>query len=120
MFGLPPLSTRSLSLRAHPLGMRTAGLVGAAMLFATLGGAQEKLSAPATPPQENKPAEFVGSTTCQGCHEDIFNGFQKNPHQVVETDKKRGWIPKPARAATGRAASTPNRCPQPISNNPPN
>jgi len=91
MFGLPPLSTRSLSLRAHPLGMRTAGLVGAAMLFATLGGAQEKLSAPATPPQENKPAEFVGSTTCQGCHEDIFNGFQKNPHQAVEKDKKRGF-----------------------------
>ena len=45
MFGLPLLSTRSQSLRTHPLGMRTAGLVGAAMLFATLGSAQEKLSA---------------------------------------------------------------------------
>lgn len=61
-------------------------------------GAQEKPGAPAQPaasaetkPADNKPAEYVGSTTCQGCHEDIFNAFQKNPHQVVESDKKRGF-----------------------------
>jgi len=60
-------------------------------------GAQEKPGAPAQPAAaaETKPADtkptFVGSTTCQGCHEDIFNAFQKNPHQVVETDKKRGF-----------------------------
>jgi hypothetical protein len=50
----------------------------------------EKSGAPA-PPTENKPAEFVGSSTCQACHEDIFNAFQKNPHQAVEKDKKRGF-----------------------------
>src|SRR4051812_32063162 len=48
-------------------------------------GAQEQQGAPApTPAADNKPAEYVGSTTCQGCHEDIFNAFLKNPHQVVE------------------------------------
>jgi DmsE family decaheme c-type cytochrome len=62
-------------------------------------GAQDKPGAPAQPAAaaaetkaaDTKPAEFVGSTTCQGCHEDVFNAFQKSPHQVVETDKKRGF-----------------------------
>ncbi len=66
-------------------------------------GAQDKPAAPATQdkpaetkpadnkPADNKPAEFVGSTTCQACHEDIFNAFQKNPHEIVEKDKKRGF-----------------------------
>jgi DmsE family decaheme c-type cytochrome len=62
----------------------------AMLLSATLGGAQEKASAPAPPAPPTK-AEFVGSTTCQGCHEDTFNSFQKNPHHQVETDKKRGF-----------------------------
>src|SRR3954454_742256 len=101
MFGPPARSSRSRSLRAHPSGVRTAGLVGAPILFAPLGGAQEKLSAPAPPPPDNKPAEFVGSTTCQGCHEDVFNAFQKNPHQVVETDKKRGWDTKACESCHG-------------------
>jgi len=57
----------------------------------TAWGAQDKPAAPADKPVENKPAEFVGSATCQGCHEDIFNAFQKSPHQLVEKDKKRGF-----------------------------
>ncbi len=64
-------------------------------------GAQEKPGAPAETPPDNKPAEFVGSTTCQGCHEDIFNAFQKNPHQVVETDKKRGFETKACESCHG-------------------
>ena len=36
-------------------------------------------------------AEYVGSAVCEGCHEDIFNAFQKNPHHVVETDEHRGF-----------------------------
>ncbi|HUB31498.1 MAG TPA: DmsE family decaheme c-type cytochrome [Bryobacteraceae bacterium] len=53
------------------------------------GAAQEKPGAPA-PSQvpANKPAEYVGSTTCQGCHEDIYNAFQKNPHDVVDTSTR--------------------------------
>jgi hypothetical protein len=77
------------------------GLVGAAMLLAVIGSAQEKACRPAAPPPENKPAEFVGSTTCQMCHEDIFNAFQKNPHQQVETDKKRGWDTKACESCHG-------------------
>ncbi len=35
------------------------------------------------------------------CHEDIFNAFQKNPHQVVETDKKRGFETKACESCHG-------------------
>jgi DmsE family decaheme c-type cytochrome len=91
MFGLPVLSTRRQFPRARPSWTRTAGLVGAAMMLAIVGRAQENTGAPASPPPQNKPAEFVGSTTCQMCHEDIFNAFKNNPHHVVETDKKRGF-----------------------------
>src|SRR5450631_71514 len=101
MFGLPVLSTRYRFPHARPSGARMAGLVGAAMLLAAIGSAQEKAAAPASPPPENKPAEFVGSTTCQMCHEDIFNAFQKSPHQLVETDKKRGWDTKACESCHG-------------------
>src|SRR5436305_130853 len=54
----------------------------AGLVFVTIPGwgAQEAKPAAPPPPQneanskpaDNKPAEFVGSATCQGCHEDIF------------------------------------------------
>lgn len=68
---------------------------------ATLWGAQDKVAAPTQPTADNKPAEYVGSQTCQACHEDIFNAFQKNPHQLVETDKKRGWETKACESCHG-------------------
>jgi DmsE family decaheme c-type cytochrome len=37
---------------------------------------------------ETKPG-YVGSETCQTCHEDIFKDFSRNPHHAVE--KKKGW-----------------------------
>src|SRR5579862_5499165 len=54
------------------------------------------LSAPATsatPATPGAPATsaYVGSETCQPCHEDIYNAFQKNPHKLVDTQKRRGW-----------------------------
>src|SRR5690242_20597075 len=101
MFRLSVLTSRNAPppRARHGNVARTIWIVGAAMLMATLGSAQEKPVAPATPPAdakppENKPAEYVGSSTCQMCHEDIFNAFQKNPHQVVETDKKRRFDTK--------------------------
>src|SRR5713226_256134 len=46
-----------------------------------------------TPPPESQPtppasqaATYVGSETCQVCHEDIHKAFQKNPHIAVEKD----------------------------------
>jgi len=76
-------------------------LAAAILLSATSGGAQDKAGAPAPPPEPAKPAEFVGSDTCQGCHEDIFNAFQKNPHHEVEADKKRGFDGKACESCHG-------------------
>ena len=61
--------------------------------------AQTGPPSPAQPPQGR--AVYVGSEVCQGCHEDIFNAFQKNPHQLVETDKKRGWATKACESCHG-------------------
>jgi len=76
-------------------------VVGAAVISVHLWAFQEKPAAPAQPAAGNKPAEYVGSETCQGCHEDIFNAFQKNPHHLVETDKKRGWETKACESCHG-------------------
>src|SRR5215831_11947599 len=66
-------------------------LLAAGALFSlAMGSAQQTTGAPASA-EANKPAEYVGSETCQTCHEDIYKAFQKNPHHAVETDKKRGW-----------------------------
>ena len=63
------------------------------------------LSAAAAQPSSSQPprtgTEYVGSEVCQGCHEDIFNAFQKNPHQIVETDKERGWAMKACESCHG-------------------
>lgn len=40
---------------------------------------------------QKKPPGYVGSDTCQGCHDDVSKAFQKNPHHAVETNGKRGW-----------------------------
>jgi DmsE family decaheme c-type cytochrome len=48
-------------------------------------------------------APYVGSQICQACHEDIFNAFQKSPHHVVESDKKRGWVGKSCESCHGPA-----------------
>ena len=96
------LANRQATPPARPSRTRLAVLVGAATLItAIVGGAQDQPGAPAPPAKDNKPAEFVGSTTCQACHEDIFNAFQKNPHQLVETDKKRGWETKACESCHG-------------------
>jgi DmsE family decaheme c-type cytochrome len=78
-------------------------LVAATLYSATSWGAQQQAGAPAPPPPpaDNKPAQYVGSEICQGCHEDIFNAFQKNPHHEVETDKKRGFETKACESCHG-------------------
>ena len=92
------------------------------LLGVSLGAAffwgQPPLFAQATPPAEakpnqaeapkaeattkqNAPAEYVTSVVCQGCHEDIFKAFQKNVHNVLETDKRRGWEEKSCESCHG-------------------
>lgn len=87
-------------------GAGLAALVAAVALFAIPGSAQDKPAAPATPPaaqapEKKKPAEYIGSEMCGSCHEDIAKAFQKNPHHVVETDKKRGFDTKACESCHG-------------------
>jgi DmsE family decaheme c-type cytochrome len=37
------------------------------------------------------PPSYAGTETCKVCHEDIYNGFTRSPHRVVETDASHGW-----------------------------
>jgi DmsE family decaheme c-type cytochrome len=57
---------------------------------------------PAAPPPAPTPSPaYVGSETCQPCHEDIYNAFQKNPHKLVDTQKRRGWEAKACESCHG-------------------
>ncbi len=49
------------------------------------------LSLAAAGAAQTLPAGYVGSETCNVCHEDIYNGIAKSPHHAVDTDAKRGW-----------------------------
>lgn len=80
---------------------RLAVLMGIILLFSpTFGGAQNKPVAP-TPAAAPPSATYVGSDTCQACHEDIFNAFRKNPHHLVETDKKYRYQTKSCESCHG-------------------
>jgi DmsE family decaheme c-type cytochrome len=57
-------------------------------------------AAPAAPAAPEKP-EFVGSETCQTCHEDLYNAFLKSPHHTVEINAKRGFKGKGCEACHG-------------------
>ena len=104
----------SVLLTAAPL------LLTAALYGAQAAGQQPAVPAPGPKPAEarpavpapeakpaeaqpaaNKPADYVGSETCQACHEDIAKAFQKNPHATVETNKKRGWDGKACESCHG-------------------
>ncbi len=71
-------------------------LLCAAAAFMAPAAPQDK----AAPPPDSKPAAapaapeknaYVGSDTCQPCHEDIFNSWAKSPHHVVEITPQRGF-----------------------------
>jgi DmsE family decaheme c-type cytochrome len=78
---------------------RAAGLflMGGILLFCTNGSAAQSA-------EKAKPAAaatYVGSEACQACHEDIFKAFARNPHQVVEKVKARGWQGKACESCHG-------------------
>ena len=62
--------------------------------------APEASPAAAPPAAPEKPA-FVGSETCQPCHEDIYNAFVKSPHHMVEITPKRGYPGRGCEACHG-------------------
>lgn len=67
-------------------GFRYGFAAAAASFFLTVVLAAGSQESPAA-----LPPEYVGSDTCQACHEDLFGPFQKNPHRKIETEKRRGW-----------------------------
>jgi DmsE family decaheme c-type cytochrome len=84
-------------------------ITAAALVLLPLTAAQEKKPEPSAPAAEqaqeaaqaSAPAEYIGSETCQACHEDIFKAFQTNPHQIVEKQSKRGWEGKACESCHG-------------------
>lgn len=44
---------------------------------------------------------YVGSDTCGVCHEEVHKGFQNNPHRILDTDKRRGWVNNACEACHG-------------------
>jgi DmsE family decaheme c-type cytochrome len=69
-------------------------------LFLLCWRAGAQTAPPAAPATSASPA-YVGSETCQTCHEDIYNAFQKNPHKLVDTQKRRGWEAKACESCHG-------------------
>jgi len=47
------------------------------------------------------PAGYVGSDTCQACHEDIFNNVAKSPHHAIDSEKWRKWQGRTCEACHG-------------------
>jgi DmsE family decaheme c-type cytochrome len=35
--------------------------------------------------------DYVGTETCQTCHEDLYNNFAQSPHKIVNSDKRNPW-----------------------------
>jgi DmsE family decaheme c-type cytochrome len=98
---LPLARSNSTLAKRRPRGAALASMfmmAAALSMLPSLYGAQAEKPAEAP---DNKPADYVGSQVCQGCHEDIFNAFQKTPHVVVETNKKRGWEGKACESCHG-------------------
>jgi hypothetical protein len=61
------------------------------------------IAATIAPSVRAQPSSFAGSETCKICHEDIYNGFAKSPHHVVDTDAKREWQGRGCEACHGAA-----------------
>jgi len=59
------------------------------------------LTMAALPMAGQLPPGYVGSDACQGCHEDIYDAFQKTPHHLLSTEKRRGWEGRSCEACHG-------------------
>jgi DmsE family decaheme c-type cytochrome len=82
----------------------TAATAAVLFLFSLPLGAQtqEAQKSPAPAAATPQKAEYVGSETCQACHEDIFNAFiKRNAHAAVDKDKRRGWEGRACEACHG-------------------
>jgi DmsE family decaheme c-type cytochrome len=94
----PNLSAEIRSVNPPTRRLRAARTISCAVFFLAAAAAQQNQGAPALP------AGYAGSEACQVCHEDIYKAFQKSPHELVETDKKRGWANRACESCHGPAA----------------
>jgi DmsE family decaheme c-type cytochrome len=81
--------------------MRSIEIAGIPLLLLLAGtaAAQVLTPAPVAPPVAASP--YAGSAACGTCHEDIGKAFAKSPHELVDTDKKRGWDGRACEACHG-------------------
>lgn len=90
------------SRHVSPPARRSPAARGVAVFLAAgLLAAAALAQAPAAQPSAAKAAEYVGSDTCQPCHEDIFKTFQQNSHHAVETGKKWGFLNRACESCHG-------------------
>lgn len=97
---------KTVVARKFPLRRFTTGVL--ALSFATLViASQDKQSgdkpAAAAAPQaaaDSSKGTYVGSETCQACHEDIYKAFQRNRHHAVEAASKN-WKGQACEACHG-------------------
>jgi DmsE family decaheme c-type cytochrome len=77
----------------------------AAMALIGVGSAiNSGANAQAPTPGTNKEVaatDYAGTEACASCHEDNFQKFQKNPHQVLNTNPNKGWQSKACEACHG-------------------
>jgi DmsE family decaheme c-type cytochrome len=95
----PPLLSPKRRLAAALLPV--AGAVAAFLLCQPAGAQAPAPAAPAPSTQAPAAPAYAGSETCGTCHEDIYNAFQKNPHKLVDTQKRRGFEGKACEACHG-------------------
>jgi len=101
----------------HSTVSKLAGLLLGLILVSAYGLADSRHGMPATPrPQAAaaqdktataKPAaasDYVGAEACKGCHEDIYNGWEKSPHWK-QTYKEGGIAKHGCEDCHGAAAS---------------
>ena len=90
------MRSRSRSRRSNCPALRLTPL----LFLCWPAGAQSPAPA-APPPSPSASPAYVGSETCQPCHEDIYNAFQKSPHKLVDSQKSRGWEAKACESCHG-------------------
>lgn len=50
----------------------------------------QSASSPAAKAFSSDASKYVGAETCKGCHEEIYNGWEKTPHWKTTLNKKAG------------------------------
>ena len=63
-------------------------LSGAFLMGAYPGAAEDKTKAATASSQATDASQYVGATTCQGCHDELYKGFEASPHWMTTQETK--------------------------------